>query len=107
MKQPPRKRLPHEQSHQSTGRPPPGQQDSIDAVVVTLLGLPLYLVVGLLVSTAPVLAVVVAAIAGIATLSVVIPYVTIRIVTIVLERRSPNSQSIRNNTELNESSNPE
>ena len=107
MKQPPRNRLPHEQSHQSTGRPPPGQQDSIDAVVVILLGLPLYIVVGLLLSTAPSLAVVVAAIAGIATLSVVIPSVVIRLVTIVLERRSPNSESMRNDTELNGNSNPE
>lgn len=107
MQQPPRKRLPHEQSHQSTGRPPPGQQESIDAVVVILLGLPLYMVVGLLLSTAPSLAVVVATIAGISTLSVVIPSVTIRLVTIALERRSPNSESMRNDTELNGNSNPE
>ncbi|WP_150123153.1 hypothetical protein [Haladaptatus sp. R4] len=107
MQQPPRKRLPHEQSNRNTGRPPPGQQDSIDAVVVILLGLPLYLVVGLLLSTAPSLAVVIAAIAGISTLSVVIPSVVIRLVTIALERRSPNSASMRNDTEATGNSNPE
>lgn len=97
---PPPRRSPFEPRHQYPyDWPPPSFDGPVGKAAVIVSGLILLGLVVAMLSTAPGLAALIAAFAGIATAPVVVPYLVIRVVTATLERQRSSHQPIRDDTE--------
>ncbi|WP_254662794.1 hypothetical protein [Haladaptatus sp. W1] len=92
--------MPHERPHRPADRTPPARRAPRDTTLVSLFGLTLLGMYGLILAAAPVLGAVVVAFSVIPTISVVGPYVVVRVVTLGLERGRDARQPIRTITGL-------